>query len=268
MPFGSGCARNVKPAFFEHIAIAVHVDELGAWDRVLRSDLGGEALTGGVVKKIGFQGGQVAYPDSGMLELLSWLPGTESKSAMKRYVDRHGGDATLHHVTFLVEDFDAAVERSRALGYEPMLGRNSDNWKEFYLREPALRPAGFLIQVLYADKEALANQPGWSDAWEPFTAHHVDSLPPARVAGVQLGSADLDASARLFVDVLGARVEAEGAKARVLSWPDSTMRLWLVAGDASHVRVLPSGDAGSLTARLAAPDRPASAAVLLPATES
>ena len=152
-------------AHFEHIAIAVHADDLAAWDRVLRSDLGGKALYGGIAAKIGFQGGQVGYPNDGMLELLTWLPGEEEKSAMKRYVDRSGRRAALHHVTFLVDDFDAAVARSRDLGLEPMLGRDHPTWREYYVREPNLRPKGFLIQVLYAHKDADS---GLGPDWPPF----------------------------------------------------------------------------------------------------
>ena len=58
-------------AFFEHIAIAVPPDDLRAWDAALRSDLGGTAALGGAEAGAGFQGGQITYPDGGMLELLS-----------------------------------------------------------------------------------------------------------------------------------------------------------------------------------------------------
>ncbi len=221
-------------AHFEHIAIAVHFDDLAAWDRVMRSDLGGEALHGGAARKIGFQGGQVGYPNDGMLELLSWLPGEEEKSAMKRYVDRSGARAALHHLTFLVDDFDAAVEHSRELGYEPMLGRDLPHWREFYVREPNLRPKGFLIQVLFANKNA---NPGWGRDWAPFQVRHADAKPAARIEGAVLESADLEASARPFVELLGADLEARGDE-RVLSWPRSTMQLWLVPeGRAGHVRI-------------------------------
>lgn len=254
---------SAVPAFFEHIAIAVRAEDLAAWVRVLRADLGGDALTGGTVEKIGFQGGQVVYPDAGMLELVTWTEAAASQSAMKRYVDRHGGDAALHHLTFLVDDFDAAVERSRALGHEPMLGRNTRRWKEFYVRAPGLRPEGFLIQVLQADKESLLSQPGWGEDWAPFHVEPGDVHPPVRIAGARLASADLDASERLFVDLLGARAQIEGA-GRVLSWPASSMRLWLAPEGEGRVRVRPSPDDPTpLAERLAAEGRPEAAARLI-----
>jgi hypothetical protein len=243
-----------EPAHFEHIALAVHVSDLPGWDRLLRRDLGGSALLGGSVPKIGFQGGQIGYPGGGMLEILSWVEGSEEKSAMKRYVDRSSGRAALHHVTFLVDDFDAHVARARELGHEPMLGRDLPNWREFYLRDADLRPAGFLVQVLQTDKDGVPA--GWGRDWPPFQVKHAQARPPATIGGVQLASAAPPRSAELFVELLGAEAEASDTGA-TLRWPGSAMILRLVSsesGDESWIEVETSS--GTLAEALAsAPER-------------
>ena len=117
--------------------------------------------------------------------------------------------------------------------------------------------------MLFADKDEVAQ--GWGHEWEPFTVRHPEPHAAARIAGVQLGSVDLEASQRLFVELLGAKAEAGGERTRELSWPESSMRLWLVRDGESHIRVQPSPNDGiPLADRLAAPDRPPAAAALLP----
>ncbi|MDJ0869710.1 MAG: VOC family protein [Myxococcota bacterium] len=218
----------LEPATFEHIALAVHVGDLARWDRLLRCHLGGTALLGGAAPKVGVQGGQIDYPDGGMLEILSWIEGREAKSAMKRYVDRCGSRAALHHLTFLVDDFDARVARARELGHEPMVGRELPHWREFFVRDSGLRPAGFLVQVLQADKDVVPD--GWGHDWPPFLAQHPDARPPATIAGVQLASTDPRRSAALFAELLGAETVASDTGVG-LRWPGSTMGLRLVPGD-------------------------------------
>jgi len=253
---------------FEHIAIALHLDDLADWDHLLRGGLGGEALVGGSVPANSFQGGQITYPGGGMLELLSWTPEPGGRSAMKRYVERHGGRSALHHVTFLVDNFDTAVERSRALGYEPMLGRNTRTWKEFFVRDAGLRPAGMLVQLLQADKETLLSQDNWGTEWEPFAAEYPPAPASVSIDGVQLASTDPAASRRLFVDLLGAEPRSTPDTAGELHWQGSPMRLFLVeseTADDSHVRLAPGepGTAQQLAEWLRKPEQPPGAHTLL-----
>ncbi len=226
-------------ARFEHIALAVHHDDLAAWDRLLRGDLGGAASLGGTEPRAGFQGGQITYPDGGMLEVLSWTAGGEA-GAMARYLEKQGARAALHHLTFLVEELDPAIEHAREVGYEPMIGRRSRTWNEFFVRDPGLRPKGMLIQVLEADKQTLIDS-GWSDDWEPFMARHEPQAAPARIAGAHLASTDPVAASRLFTELLGARASERDGVVEIAAH-ESTMRVWLHPGegtDGVHVEVAP-----------------------------
>ena len=252
------------PAQFEHIALAVHLDDLLAWDRVLRSDLGGTRGLGGGERRMGFQGGQVDYPDGGMLELITWMEGSGKKSPNERYVERHGGRAALHHVTFLVDDFDASLELARAIGEEPMVGRVVPNWKEYFVRAPELLPKGLLIQVLKAAKRAQ-RESGLTERWEPFLQTHAEALPPSRIRGVHFSSGEPDAAARRFETLLGAERETSADGLIELRWPGSSMSVRIAPGDdpsQSFIRVDTS--AGErLSENLAASDRPERAAELL-----
>ena len=258
---------DVIPIEFEHIAIAFHVDDLLAWDRLLRAELGGEASLGGVVPANDFQGGQITYAGGGMLELLTWVGGADSKSAMQRYVEKQGGRGAVHHLTFLIGDFEEAVERCRALGYEPMIGRNGRNWREFFVRDPGLRPKGMLIQVLQANKQALISESGWDADWEPFAAEYPEVRTPVRIAGIQLASVDPTASRRLFEELLAAEAE-EGTDGPVLRWPASSMRVRLVeSADPADtfIEIHAPGDSGpaELTSSIGAGEHPESASGLL-----
>ena len=254
----------IAPAHFEHIALAVHLDDLFSWDRVLRCDLGGTAGLGGGQRRMGFQGGQVDYPEGGMLEVITWMEGSEKQSPNQRYVEKHGGRAALHHLTFLVEDFEASVEHAKAIGEEPMLGRVVPNWKEFFLRAPELLPKGVLIQVLKADKQAQ-RESGLTESWGPFLERYVDPLPASRILGAHLGCGDPRGAAHVFEALLGGKRKEAGPDSIEISWPGSSMSLRLTQSDdpaQSCIRVGPP-EAGSLRERLQAPDRPERAAELL-----
>ncbi len=255
------------PIEFEHIAIAFHVDDLQAWDRLLRAELGGEASLGGVVPANDFQGGQITYPGGGMLELLTWLGGADSKSALQRYVEKQGGRGAVHHLTFLIGDFEEAVERCRALGYEPMIGRNGRNWREFFVRDPGLRPKGMLIQVLQANKEALISESGWNADWEPFAAEYPEVRAPVQIAGIQLASIDPRVSRRLFAELLAAEA-TQDANGPVLRWPASSMRVRLVESSDSaqtFIEIHAPGGSGpaTLASSIGAGEHPESAGALL-----
>ena len=114
----------------------------------------------------------------------------------------------------------------------------SEAWSEFFVREPALRPKGMLIQVLRADKDGLL-EAGWRSDWEPFAATHPAVEKAARIAGVHLACGDARAAARVFTGLLGGEAAGDG----VLRFRDSSMRVWLREGEGtdtedSHVEVL------------------------------
>ncbi|MGH0030456.1 MAG: VOC family protein [Myxococcota bacterium] len=223
-------------SFFEHIALVVHLDDLVDWGAWLRGPLGGRAAMGGVEPRAGFQGGQVTYPDGGMLELITWTPREPDAkpSANERYLAKQGGArAALHHLTFLVDDIDAAIAHCESVGYAPMVGRQGRNWSEFFVKEPALLPPGLLLQVLRADKDALAKQ-GWRTDWEPFTQPALPA-PAVRIEGVHLACSDAAPARRVFTSLLGAEPEGDA-----LRFGASSMRVWLHEGEApsfGHVQL-------------------------------
>jgi catechol 2,3-dioxygenase-like lactoylglutathione lyase family enzyme len=216
-------------AHFEHTAFAVHGEDIADWDRFLRANLGGEAGMGGDAEGLGFRGGQILYPCGGMLEVISWLLPADDSNPVKRYVERFGPRAALHHLTFTVDDFDTARTQCEHLGYDVMPGRYHDNWKELYLRAPFLEPSRMLIQILQTDKDALKNDDGWDHDWDAFDRSIEPADPAATIVGVRLAVNDLEQATHLFCDLLGASPLDDGT----LGWPQSSMT----------VRLQPGGDA-------------------------
>lgn len=207
----------------EHIAFAVHGEDIAAWDQLLRGTLGGEAGLGGDAPGLGFRGGQVLYPCGGMLELISWQGPADDHNPIKRYVERHGPRAALHHLTFVVDDFDEAHEFCEDSGYDVMLGRYTEHWKELYLRAPFLEPNKMLIQLLEADKEAFKSGDGWDYDWDAFDRSIQAAGPPAKIVGAHLATSDVEQATQLFCGLLGATADENGA----MRWPGSSMTIQL-----------------------------------------
>jgi catechol 2,3-dioxygenase-like lactoylglutathione lyase family enzyme len=238
---------------FEHIAIAVHGDDIAAWDRLLRGSLGGEAGMGGDAPGLGFRGGQVLFPDGGMLELISWQEPADEKNPVKRYVERYGPRAALHHLTFLVDDFDEAHELCEEADFEVMLGRYTEHWKELYLRAPFLGPDKMLIQLLETDKDAFKNDSGWDYDWDAFDRSIEAAAPPVKIVGVELATSDAAQAHRVFCELLGAQVDDSGT----IRWPDSSMTITLVdGGDVGDSHIVIDA-AKSVTGSLEAESSPA-----------
>ena len=190
-------------ALFEHIAIVHRPDAFGAWQRLLMEDLGGVRGLGGAEPALAFQGGQITYPDAGMLELLSWIEGPKP-GAMQRYLEKTGRPAALHHVTFVVEDIEAAQDHCKELDLEILGGRNRRHWKEFYLRAPFLRPKSMLIQVLRADKAAIQRETPEVKAWPGFDPALASHPQPVRIVGLRVATDDVAEAERVFCGLLGA----------------------------------------------------------------
>ena len=230
-------------AYFEHIAFAVHGEDIADWDRLLRANLGGEAGMGGDAEGLGFRGGQILYPCGGMLEVISWLLPADDANPVKRYVERYGPRAALHHLTFTVDNFDTARARCEELGYDVMPGRYHENWKELYLRAPFLEPSRMLIQILQTDKDALKNDDGWDHDWDAFDRSIKAADPAATIVGVQLATNDLERAIHLFCELLGASPLDDGT----LGWPHSSMTVRLQpGGDAADSHVVVKAAAGEI----------------------
>jgi hypothetical protein len=223
-------------AHFEHIAFAIHGEDIGRWDQLLRGTLGGDAGLGGDAEGLGFRGGQILYPNDGMLEVISWQVPGDDKNPIKRYVERHGPRAALHHLTFTVDDFDSARARCEEQGYDVMPGRYTSNWKELYLRAPFLEPAKMLIQILQTDKDAMKSADGWDFNWDAFAGNVHAVGEQAVIVGATLAASDETAAERMFCDLLGATRDENG----IIGWAASSMTIRLVPGggaDDSHVAI-------------------------------
>jgi methylmalonyl-CoA/ethylmalonyl-CoA epimerase len=93
----------------DHTAIAVR--SIQAALPLYRDLLGGLATTSEIFPERGFSYLILRYPDEGQIELLE--PAGDG-GFLRQFLDRHGEGP--HHVTFIVRDLRAAVQRARAAG--------------------------------------------------------------------------------------------------------------------------------------------------------
>jgi len=130
-----------------------------------------------------------------------------------------------HHLTFTVDDLEAAIERARSAGYGPLgIDLDGPHWKEAFLHPK--EAAGIVVQLAWSDGVLATPTPAW--------------LPPPRcdevahLVHVTHAVADLEGALALFKGLLGGRTTDAGAGGGMgwvdLAWPGPG-RLRLVAGD-------------------------------------
>jgi methylmalonyl-CoA/ethylmalonyl-CoA epimerase len=220
----------------DHVALAAP-DTADAL-RFLTGQLGGTVIFGG--QAIGFRPMQVwlgSDDGDGMpVELLEpWEP--EQNDFLARFVARHG--AGPHHLTFKVPDFDAALERVRAAGIEPVnIDRSDPEWHEMFVMP---RDAyGTVVQLAQTDStwtraellEHVRNEgPNAHPRW------WVDPLPArgkTTLRRVVVHTPDLDAARVFFGDILQGKEEASSPDTVDLVWPAGA-RIRLEVGDRAGV---------------------------------
>jgi methylmalonyl-CoA/ethylmalonyl-CoA epimerase len=125
-------------ASFDHVAIAGRRirDMLPLW----RDTLGGRFVVGADNPEIGWRAVRLELSGIWCLELIEPLPG----SAFLDSFLRHRPEGGMHHVTFLVDDVQAAFERFAARGYEPF-GVGED-WLQMFVHPR--RAGGVLLQLM------------------------------------------------------------------------------------------------------------------------
>jgi len=125
-------------ATFDHVAIAGRRirDMLPLW----RDTLGGRFVVGADNPEIGWRAVRLELSGIWCLELIEPLPG----SAFLDSFLRHRPEGGMHHVTFLVDDVQAAFERFAARGYEPF-GADQD-WFQMFVHPR--RAGGVLLQLM------------------------------------------------------------------------------------------------------------------------
>jgi methylmalonyl-CoA/ethylmalonyl-CoA epimerase len=127
-----------RGATFDHVAIAGRRirDMLPLW----RDTLGGRFVVGADNPEIGWRAVRLELSGIWCLELIEPLPG----SAFLDSFLRHRPEGGMHHVTFLVDDVQAAFERFAARGYEPF-GADQD-WFQMFVHPR--RAGGVLLQLM------------------------------------------------------------------------------------------------------------------------
>jgi methylmalonyl-CoA/ethylmalonyl-CoA epimerase len=125
-------------ATFDHVAIAGRRirDMLPLW----RDTLGGRFVVGADNPEIGWRAVRLELGGIWCLELIEPLPGS---AFLDSYL-RHRPDGGLHHVTFLVDDVQAAFEQFAARGYEPF-GAGED-WFQMFVHPRYA--GGVLLQLM------------------------------------------------------------------------------------------------------------------------
>jgi methylmalonyl-CoA/ethylmalonyl-CoA epimerase len=125
-------------ATFDHVAIAGRRirDMLPLW----RDTLGGKFVVGADNPEIGWRAVRLELAGIWCLELIEPLGGSTFLDSFLRRRPEGG----LHHVTFLVDDVQAAFERFAARGYEPF-GADQE-WFQMFVHPR--RSGGVLLQLM------------------------------------------------------------------------------------------------------------------------
>lgn len=192
----------------DHVAVALRRWSDG-WPR-FAEQLGGRWRSGG--RGPGFAPSQLAFATGMRLELLE-PNDVHVNDFLQRFLDRSGPGP--HHLTFKVEDIEAALAATEAAGYAVVnVDVRDPEWKEAFIH-PKVAP-GVLVQL------AEASGPGWvTDPPEGYPA--ASPWPPASLERVGHVVASLDDGRRLFAGLLGGAIEDEGGSAAgrwlEVSWP-------------------------------------------------
>ncbi|GAA2428021.1 hypothetical protein GCM10010191_46200 [Actinomadura vinacea] len=218
--------QRVTGTEFDHTSFAVR--DMAYWVRRLRRDLGATPIAGEVLPEFRYLLFHVGDERAGArLELMD----ARGDGFLTRFLARHG-DAP-HHLTFIVSDLAATVERARRQGLAVV---NDDlghpPWREAFLAPDAIH--GVVVQLAQTtrrfpgDAELLASRdrdasryPSNRGAADPCWWTSVWDEAPLRTATLGptvLHSVDLGASASLFGDLLGGSVRRDGDDELRISW--------------------------------------------------
>jgi hypothetical protein len=181
-------------AALDHVAIAVE-QWSDAWPRYIHQ-LGGRWHSGGINN--GFSPAQLRYANGAKVEVLQpWEP--ETNPFLRRFLD-HSGPGP-HHLTFKVPDIEAALDRVRAAGFDPVGVRLDDpQWREAFLHPR--QATGVVVQLAQAEFEWISPAP------EGFPVPGRE--PAASLRHVTHAVPHLETALGLFHVLLGGRIAARG----------------------------------------------------------
>ena len=125
-------------ATFDHVAIAGRRirDMLPLW----RDALGGKFVVGADNPETGWRAVRLELAGVWCLELIEPLAGSPFLDGFLR----HRPEGGMHHVTFLVDDVQAAFSRFTERGYEPFGA--DDSWFQMFVHPR--RSGGVLLQLM------------------------------------------------------------------------------------------------------------------------
>lgn len=227
----SGEASDTDPlplrVDFDHIGL-IFGHPTDPWP-LLASALGARFVTSGIGPGYGWT--QLMFANGFRIEGIhpeeSALPINDDEGAfIGRFLDEHGPGP--HHLTFSVDDLDAAQKRLEAIGVSPI---RIDHDAPFCWSELLIRPNeghGVLIQLL-GDLDDPPPPP--MDPPEGFPEPSIDA-PVASLGRVVHAVCDLEGALRLFRDALGGKTISNGCAVDGNHWVELT---W---GGAGHLRLL------------------------------
>lgn len=183
---------------FHHIGLALR-RPTDLWP-VMAGSLGGRYVGRGIESGYGWT--QLRFANGFVVEGLH--PETsDGNDFLQRFLDRSGPGP--HHLTFHVEDLDAAIGALTAAGYDPIVSDTSGHdWRQAVLH-PA-RAHGIVVQVVH---------PGAPPAVPPEEPegfpHGEYDQPVAALGRVVHAVEDLESAQRLYRDLLGGRILSTGS---------------------------------------------------------
>lgn len=193
----------------DHTSFAVH--DARALAGRLRRELGAVPVAGETLPDFRY----VMLDAGARIELIEPVG---ADGFLTRYLARYGEGP--HHLTVLVPDVREAAAAVRRLGLT-VTGESLDHpgWREAFVVPDAVHRT--VVQLAQSDLEVPTSKGATDDRWW----HPLLEVAPAAAAALGatfLGSSDLDATRRLFGDVLGAAVE-EGDDSLRLRWPSGVL---------------------------------------------
>ena len=140
----------------DHTAIAVR--DIQSALPLYRDLLGGVPTGSERLPRKGFMWLTLAYPNGSQIELLQPIA---SDSFLTRFLDRYGEGP--HHITFIVDNLKAAVERARAAGLRVVDEDYADpHWQEAFISPRSAH--GTIVQLAQTDLDSAARQRHWGVA--------------------------------------------------------------------------------------------------------
>ncbi len=168
---------------------------------------------------------QWEFTGGGAIEII--VPSGAPGGFLHRFLDARG--AGPHHVTFKVPDIQAALDRARELGYDPV-GFNDDDpgWIEAFLHPKQAQ--GIVVQFAqsgYAsdagsDTDAKSND---DESWRlpfPETAVADECV---RVVGLRLSARSEERARKQWEMLIGGALTRDRRHDLVFRWPESPLRL-------------------------------------------